>query len=79
MERQTYRCPNCGSPVAFGVKFCVNCGTSIDWPKMKWRKIITLQRIAPEFTEYIHNVRKLGWTPCPRCGSSNVKETGDAL
>jgi len=30
--QQTYQCPNCGAPVAFGVKFCTNCGTSLSWP-----------------------------------------------
>ena len=29
--QQTYQCPNCGAPVAFGVKFCTNCGTSLNW------------------------------------------------
>lgn len=31
MQRM-YQCPNCGVPVAFGVKFCTNCGTSLSWP-----------------------------------------------
>ena len=27
-----YQCPNCGDQVAFGVKFCGNCGTQLNWP-----------------------------------------------
>jgi uncharacterized membrane protein YhaH (DUF805 family) len=27
--QQWYKCPNCGAPVAFGVKFCGNCGAQI--------------------------------------------------
>jgi len=30
--RQSYQCPNCHSPVAFGVRFCGNCGTQLSWP-----------------------------------------------
>ncbi len=29
---QRYQCPNCGAPVAFGVRFCGNCGTQLNWP-----------------------------------------------
>ena len=27
--QQRYQCPNCGTPIAFGVRFCGNCGTQI--------------------------------------------------
>lgn len=27
-----YSCPNCNAPVAFGVRFCTNCGTPLNWP-----------------------------------------------
>jgi len=27
--QQWYQCPNCGASVAFGVRFCGNCGTQI--------------------------------------------------
>jgi len=30
--QQWYQCPNCGAPVAFGVRFCGNCGTQLNWP-----------------------------------------------
>jgi hypothetical protein len=30
--QQWYQCPSCGAPVAFGVKFCGNCGTQLNWP-----------------------------------------------
>ena len=30
--QQMYSCPNCGGQVVFGVKFCPNCGTSLNWP-----------------------------------------------
>jgi len=32
MMQQFYYCPNCHSPVAFGVRFCGNCGTQLSWP-----------------------------------------------
>jgi hypothetical protein len=30
MER-FYLCSNCGTPVAYGYRFCVNCGSKLDW------------------------------------------------
>jgi cytoskeletal protein RodZ len=30
--QQWYQCPSCGTPVAFGVSFCGNCGTQLNWP-----------------------------------------------
>jgi len=27
-----YSCPNCGAQVGFGVRFCGNCGTQLNWP-----------------------------------------------
>jgi len=30
--QQWYQCPSCGAPVAFGVRFCGNCGTQLNWP-----------------------------------------------
>jgi len=30
--QQLYQCSNCGSQVAFGIKFCGNCGTQLNWP-----------------------------------------------
>ena len=30
--QQQYQCPNCGGTVAFGVGFCDNCGTQLNWP-----------------------------------------------
>lgn len=29
--QQPYQCPNCGYPVAFGARFCGNCGTPLTW------------------------------------------------
>ena len=29
--RQTYLCPNCRAPAAFGTKFCCNCGVHFHW------------------------------------------------
>lgn len=29
--QQMYQCPSCGRPVAFGTRFCGNCGTSFTW------------------------------------------------
>ena len=30
--QQWYQCPRCGAPVAFGVGFCGNCRTPLNWP-----------------------------------------------
>ncbi|MGD0352357.1 MAG: zinc ribbon domain-containing protein [Dehalococcoidia bacterium] len=30
--QQWYQCPNCGAPVAFGVRFCGHCRTQLNWP-----------------------------------------------
>lgn len=30
--QQRYSCPNCGSPVFFGARFCTSCGISLSWP-----------------------------------------------
>lgn len=35
--QQMYSCPNCGGPVAFGVKFCANCGIPLNWPTQQMR------------------------------------------
>lgn len=32
MIQQWFQCPRCGVPVAFGVRFCGNCGTQLNWP-----------------------------------------------
>ena len=30
--QQMYSYPNCGAQVAFGVRFCTGCGTTLNWP-----------------------------------------------
>jgi len=30
--QQRYQCSQCGAPVAFGVRFCGNCGMQLNWP-----------------------------------------------
>lgn len=37
--QQWYQCPRCGSPVAFGVRFCGNCGTELNWPMQQTQPI----------------------------------------
>ena len=58
--QQTFRCPNCGAPVAYGAKFCGNCGTPLNWqptqPQMQPPPVyqqqqqwgITIERISPK-------------------------------
>ena len=29
--QQWYQCPRCGAQVAFGARFCTNCGTQLNW------------------------------------------------
>ena len=33
--RQWYQCPSCGAAVAFGVRFCGNCGMQLAWPEQQ--------------------------------------------
>ncbi len=30
--QQQYQCSNCGAQVAFGIRFCGNCGMQLNWP-----------------------------------------------
>jgi hypothetical protein len=30
--QQSYQCPSCGAPVAFGQRFCENCGAQLSYP-----------------------------------------------
>jgi len=30
--QQQYHCPKCRAPVAFGMRFCSNCGVQLNWP-----------------------------------------------
>ena len=30
--QQWYQCPKCGAPVTFGARFCISCGTQMNWP-----------------------------------------------
>lgn len=32
MMQQWYQCPTCGGQVAYGTRFCVNCGVQLNWP-----------------------------------------------
>lgn len=36
--QQWYQCPNCGAPVAFGARFCGNCGTQLNWPTQQQQR-----------------------------------------
>jgi len=69
--QQWCRCPNCGTQVAFGVRFCGNCGMQLNWPvqqqttdtherrmqKPKSRsKIVELPEISPNFRSYTQGI-----------------------
>lgn len=48
---QWYQCPNCGAPLAFGARFCGNCGTQIEWP--------TQQQARPHVeNDYLYQIQK---------------------
>ena len=49
--QQWYQCPNCGTPIAFGVRFCGNCGTQLNWPT---------QRMQPP-PAYPEQLQQTGW------------------
>jgi hypothetical protein len=36
--QQGYQCPNCGAQIAFGVRFCGNCGIELSWPTQQTSK-----------------------------------------
>ena len=44
--QQTYPCAKCGAPIAFGMSFCGNCGTQLNWP--------TQQQVQPppQYNQY---------------------------
>ncbi len=33
-QQQQHQCPNCGTPVPFGAKFCGQCGIQLNWQQM---------------------------------------------
>lgn len=53
--QQWYKCPNCGAPVAFGVRFCGNCGTQLNWPTQQTQPPPVYQQQRPPFK---HNLNK---------------------
>ena len=63
--QQTYSCPNCGSPVAFGAGFCTNCGTPLNWP--------TQQAQPPPAYQ-----QQGGWTP-PTLSGTTLKNYYEIL
>ena len=54
--QQGLHCPNCGSPVASGARFCSNCGTSLSWP--------TQQQMEPP-PAYQEGQQPRGWSGEP--------------
>jgi hypothetical protein len=34
--QQWYQCPTCGGQVAFGTRFCGNCGVQLNWPTQQY-------------------------------------------
>jgi hypothetical protein len=47
--QQQYQCPNCGAQVAFGVNFCGNCRTQLNWPaQQQMQSTSTYQQQQPE-------------------------------
>jgi len=42
--QQWYQCPRCNATVAFGVRFCGNCGTELNWPTQQTQPPSTYQQ-----------------------------------
>src|SRR4030042_1385036 len=36
--QQLYQCPGCGAPIAFGNRFCGNCGKQLNWQTQQQRQ-----------------------------------------
>lgn len=53
--QQWYQCPNCRAPVAFGVRFCGNCGMQLNWP--------TQQQMQPprQYQQQIQQSVHMNW------------------
>jgi flagellar basal body-associated protein FliL len=51
--QQWYQCPRCGAPVAFGVKFCGNCRTQLNWPTQQQQppQYQTPQQPPPQYQQ----------------------------
>jgi len=61
--QQMYSCPNCGAPVAFGVRFCTNCGTPLNWPSQPQAQPPPAHQESPSYQEQPATQRKRtsGW------------------
>jgi hypothetical protein len=49
--QQTYPCPNCGYPVVFGIRFCGNCGTALNWSTQVNQGQLRLPQAPPKKRE----------------------------
>lgn len=67
VKDMTWNCGNCGAEVEEGVKFCPNCGTSINWEQAWAQGTFTCGNCGEEFTG------KVGF--CPHCGTKINWET----
>ena len=64
--QQMYSCPNCNSPVAFGTRFCGNCGNQLTWQQQTPPPPIYQQPVNFQQQQYGRNgqqmKRKRGYT-----------------
>jgi hypothetical protein len=64
---QQLSCPNCGSPIAFGVRFCGNCGTGLSWPTQQQTQQSIFKRHQSGFSQE-NNVSAYIEYVCSHCG-----------
>jgi hypothetical protein len=60
--QQQYQCPNCGVLVAFGVRFCGNCGTQLNWPTQQVQPSLQFQQQIQQPVQMNWFKRHLNWT-----------------
>jgi hypothetical protein len=49
--QQWYQCPRCGAQVAFGVRFCGNCQTPLNWPTQQQPQPPQQQYQQPQYQQ----------------------------
>jgi DNA-directed RNA polymerase subunit RPC12/RpoP len=64
---QQLSCPNCGSSVAFGMRFCGNCGTGLNWPVQQQIQQSIFKRHQSGFSQK-SDVSAYTEYVCPHCG-----------
>jgi hypothetical protein len=60
--QQQYQCSNCGAQVAFGMRFCGNCGLQLNWPAQQTQPQEYYQQQTQQPVQMHWFKRHLNWT-----------------